>query len=159
MHLSKETEETVNLTLLDDTQIIFVSRFMSRHMLNTDVVIGTRMPAYCTAPGIAILSRLPEAEALAIIDRSDLKAHTAHTTFRREDLLAKIRTAAQNGYATAFEEFYLGDASVAAPILDARGHPQGAVNVAASLSRFSREVVVTRFAPLVVAAAHAIARA
>ena len=68
LHLTKETEETVNLTVLDDTEIIFVSRFMSRHMLNTDVIIGTRMPAYCTAPGIAMLSRLPEDEAVAIIE-------------------------------------------------------------------------------------------
>ncbi|WP_244622826.1 IclR family transcriptional regulator [Microvirga brassicacearum] len=159
MHLSKETEETVNLTLLDDTQIIFVSRFMSRHMLNTDVVIGTRMPAYCTAPGIAILSRLPEDEAMSIVDRSDLVPHTAFTTWQRDDVLAKLRASAKQGYATAFEEFYLGDASVAAPILDAGGRPQGAVNVAVSCSRYSREDVILRFAPLVVAAARAISGA
>jgi IclR family transcriptional regulator, pca regulon regulatory protein len=158
MHLSKETEETVNLTLLEDTQIIFVSRFMSRHMLNTDVVIGTRMPAYCTAPGIAMLSRLPEEEALAIVDRSALKQHTANTTWRRDDLLAKFRISAKQGYATAFEEFYLGDVSVAAPILNARGRPEAAVNVAVSSSRYTHDEVVTRFAPLVVAAAHAISR-
>jgi IclR family pca regulon transcriptional regulator len=158
MHLSKETEETVNLTLPDDTQIIFVSRFMSRHMLNTDVIIGTRMPAYCTAPGIAILSRLPEEEALGILDRSNLVAHTAFTTWKREELLAKLSLSAKQGYATAFEEFYLGDASVAAPVLDARGRPQGAVNVAVSCSRYSRDEVIQRFAPLVVAAAHAISR-
>ena len=63
MHLCKETEETVNLTMLEDTEIIFVSRFLSRHVLNTDVIVGTRMPAFCTAPGIAMLSRLPEDEA------------------------------------------------------------------------------------------------
>ena len=158
MHLSKETEETVNLTLLEDTQIIFVSRFLSQHMLNTNVVIGTRMPAYCTAPGIAMLSRLPEEEAMAIIDRSDLEPHTTNTTWRREDLLAKLRRCAKQGYATAFEEFYLGDASVAAPVLDVRGRPEAAVNVAVSMSRYTREEVIARFAPLVVAAAHAISR-
>jgi DNA-binding IclR family transcriptional regulator len=45
MHLSKETEETVNLTVREGAEIIFVSRFLSRHVLNTDVIIGTRMPA------------------------------------------------------------------------------------------------------------------
>lgn len=154
MHLSKETEETVNLTLLDDTEIIFVARFMSRHMLNTDVVIGTRMPAYCTAPGIAILSRLPEDEAIAIIDRSNLVPYTEHTTYKRNALIEKIRLSAKQGYATQFEEFYLGDASIAAAIVDANGRPQGAVNLAVSRSRFTPEEMVQRFSPLVVAAAH-----
>lgn len=159
MHLSKETEETVNLTLLDGTEIIFVARFMSRHMLNTDVVIGTRMPAYCTAPGIAILSRLPRKDAVAILDRSDLVAHTEHTTWERDKLIAKIALSEKQGYATQFEEFFLGDGSIAAAIVDAQGRPQGAINLAAPCSRYSREEMVERFAPLVVAAAQTISRA
>ena len=159
MHLSKETEETVNLTLLDGVEIVFVSRFMSRHMLNTDVVIGTRMPAYCTAPGIAILSRLPEAEAIAIIDASPLIAHTKHTTWKRDDLIEKLRVSRRQGFATQFQEFFLGDASVAAAIVDATGRPRGAVNVAVSCSRFKQDEMAERFAPLAVAAAHAISRA
>ncbi|CAN5350769.1 IclR family transcriptional regulator C-terminal domain-containing protein [soil metagenome] len=158
MHLSKETEETVNLTMREGPEIIFVSRFLSRHVLNTDVIIGTRMPAYCTAPGIAMLSRLPEDEAMAVIDASDLKAHTPSTVWQRDALRDKIRQAAAQGYATAFEEVYLGDASIAAPILDHRGRPEGAVNVAASCSRYTREEVVTRFSALIIAAAHAISR-
>lgn len=158
MHLSKETEETVNLTMLQETEIIFVSRFLSRHVLNTDVIIGTRMPAFCSAPGIAMLSRLPEDEAMAIIDRSQLKAHTSSTTWKREDLLAKLRLSAGRGYATAFEEFYHGDASIAAAVLDHRGRPEGAVNVAVSCSRYTHDEVVARFSSLVIAAARAISR-
>ncbi len=158
MHLSKETEETVNLTVRDGTEIIFVSRFLSRHVLNTDVIIGTRMPAYCTAPGIAMLSRLPEEEAMAIIDASDLKAHTPSTTWQRDALREKLRQAAAQGYATAFEEVYIGDASIAAPIVDHHGRPEAAVNIATSTSRFSHAEVVQRFSSLVIATAHAISR-
>jgi DNA-binding IclR family transcriptional regulator len=118
LHISKTTEETVNLTVIDDTDIIFVSRFMSRHVLNNDVVIGTRMPAYCTAPGIAILSRLPSHEARNILKRSNLKAFTPYTTYRMDDLLKKLEISAAQGYATAFDEFYHGDLSIAAAILD-----------------------------------------
>ncbi len=158
MHLSKETEETVNLTVREGAEIIFVSRFLSRHVLNTDVIIGTRMPAYCTAPGIAMLSRLPEDEAMAIIDASDLQAHTPSTTWHREALQAKLRQAAAQGYATAFEEVYLGDASIAAVIVDHHGRPEAAVNIATSTSRYSHAEVVSRFSSLVIATAHAISR-
>jgi IclR family pca regulon transcriptional regulator len=159
MHLSRETEETVNLTLLDGVEIVFVARFLSRHVLNTDVVIGTRMPAYCTAPGRAILSRLPQDEAMAIIDACRLVAHTKHTTWRREDLVERLEQARRQGYETQFQEFIPGDASVAAAILDAKGRPRGAINVAASCSRYRMEEVAERFAPLAVAAAHALSRA
>ncbi|MBP2301790.1 IclR family transcriptional regulator [Azospirillum picis] len=158
MHLSKTTEETINLTVLDRTEIVFVSRFMSRHVLNTDVIVGTRMPAYCTAPGIAILSRLPAAEAAGLVDRMDLQAYTPHTTWRREDLLAKIAGAAVRGYATAFEEYYHGDLSVAAAIRGPGGVPLGAINIAVSRARFTPEEMEGRFAPLVVAAAGSVSQ-
>lgn len=158
MHLSKETEETVNLTVREETEIIFVSRFLSRHVLNTDVIIGTRMPAYATAPGIAMLSRLPEDEAMAIIDASDRRAYTPSTTWQREALREKLRQSAAQGYATAFEEVYIGDASVAAVVVDHHGRPEAAVNIATSISRYSREEVVSRFSSLVIAAAHAVSR-
>lgn len=158
MHLSKETEETVNLTLLDDTEIIFISRFMSRHMLNTDVIIGSRMPAYCTAPGMAILARLPEEEAIAILERSDRKAITPSTTWKMPDLVDKLRLTRERGYATAFDEFYRGDASVAAAVIAANGRPEGAINLAVPLSRFSADEVAERFSSLIISAAHAISR-
>ena len=158
MHLSKQTEETVNLTVREETEIIFVSRFLSRHVLNTDVIIGTRMPAYATAPGIAMLSRLPEDEAMAIIDASDRRAYTPSTTWQREALREKLRQSAAQGYATAFEEVYIGDASIAAVVVDHHGRPEGAVNIATSTSRYSHEEVVSRFSSLVIAAAHAISR-
>jgi IclR family pca regulon transcriptional regulator len=158
LHLSTETEEAVSLTVLDDTDIIFVARFMSRHMLNTNVVVGTRLPAYCTAPGVAMLSHLPEAEALDIIDRSDLRAHTPTTVWRRNDLAAKLRLSAKQGFATAFGEYYKGDLSIAAAILDEHGRPEGAINVAVSFARYKQEEVAARFGPLVVAAGHSVSR-
>lgn len=158
MHLSKETEETINLTVLDGTEIVFVSRFMSRHVLNTDVGIGTRMPAYCTAPGIAILSRMPAAEAMALLDRTDLRPYTPHTTWQREDLKAKLDLAAARGYATAFEEYYHGDLSVAAAVVGATNAPVGAINIAVSRARFTPQEAEEKFAPLVVAAAGAVSQ-
>jgi DNA-binding IclR family transcriptional regulator len=127
-------------------------------VLNTDVIIGTRMPAYATAPGIAMLSRLPEDEAMAVIDASDLKAHTPSTTWQREALRQKLRQSAAQGYATAFEEVYIGDASIAAAVVDHHGRPEAAVNIATSTSRYSHAEVVQRFSSLVIAAAHAVSR-
>lgn len=157
-HLSKTTEETINLTVRDDTEIVFVSRFLSRHVLNTDVIIGTRMPAFCTAPGMAMLSMLPREEALAVLERTERRAFTPSTTVDMTDLEAKLEEASKQGYATAFSEFYPGDLSVAAAILDRVGRPIAAVNVAVSSARFTPEEAEAKFSPLVTAAARSISQ-
>ncbi|MET4736685.1 IclR family pca regulon transcriptional regulator [Bradyrhizobium japonicum] len=158
LHLSKETEETVNLTVPDGTEIVFVARFMSRHVLSNDVIIGTRLPAFCTAPGVAMLSKMPPDEAREILRRSDLKPYTPSTTYRLQDILKKIDLAGKRGFATAFEEFYHGDLSIAAPILSPKGYPIGAINVGVSRARFTNESAVEQFAPLVVATAMSISQ-
>lgn len=160
LHLSKETEETVNLTVRDDTDVVFIVRFMCRQLLNlndTGVTVGARMPAYCTASGIAILSQLPTEEAVGILNRSELKAHTPHTTYRLKDLRRKLEATAARGYATAFEELFVGDLAFAAPILS-RGGPAGAINISVPRARFSREEAEERFSPLVLAAAQAVSQ-
>jgi len=160
LNLSKTTDETINLTVQDDTEIVFIARFMSRHVLNlnTDVVVGKRMPAYCTAAGVAILSQLPAEQAVNTLKRSDLRAHTPHTICRMKDLLRKLEMSAARGYATAFEEFYLGDLSIAAPILAQSGRPVGAINVSVPRARFTAEEAEKRFSPLVMATALSISQ-
>lgn len=155
MHLSRETEETINITMRDGVEIVFVSRFMSRHLFNTDVTVGTRMPVYCTAPGIAILSKLPRAEAIKLLEQCDRQKITENTTWEIGALKEKLEISDARGYATAFEEVYLDDISISAPIFDA-SFPVAAVTISVSRVRFTPEEAEARFAPLVVAAARSI---
>ncbi|MGO4741383.1 IclR family transcriptional regulator [Bosea sp. 2KB_26] len=155
IHLSRETEETINITMRDKAEIVFVSRFMSRHLFNTDVTIGTRMPVYCTAPGIAMLSRLPRLEAVGLLEQCDRRPITENTTWEMDALLAKLDVSSARGYATAFEEFYHDDLSISAPIFEA-GLPIAAVTVSVSRVRYTPEDAEIRFAPLVIAAARSI---
>ncbi|MBN9672010.1 IclR family transcriptional regulator [Roseibium aggregatum] len=156
LHLSKTTEETVNLTVPDGTEIVFVSRFMSRHVLNNDVVIGTRLPAYCTSPGRALLSGLADNELSELLGRSDLRPVTPYTIWNEAEVLDRVRAARRDGYATAFEEYFIGDLSVAAPIFGRAGRPTAAINIGVSRSRYTPEEAEEKFAPLVTAAAHSI---
>lgn len=157
-HLNKSQEETVNLSLLDGTEVIVVARFMSRHILNTDVITGTRLPAFCTAPGVAMLSRLPEDEIDAILDKSDLRPHTPMTIWKKDQVIEKIKTAYERGYAASIKELFLGDYSFASPILNHENRPIAAINIAASSSRYTPDEAEERFSPLVVAAAASISQ-
>ena len=159
MHLSRETEETVSLTVLDATEVVYVSRFMSRFMLNTKVIIGSRLPAYCTAPGRAMLASMSVQDAHAVLRRSDLRAFTPHTIYKMPQLLAELEQAAHRGYAIAAEEIYPNDISIASVALGGKGEVLGAVSVAVSKLRCPAADAESRFAPLVMAAAQAMSQA
>ena len=156
LHLSQETEETVNLTVLDAANIVFISRFQSRHVLNTDVMIGTSLPAYCTAPGIAILAKLPDSEIEGILAASDLRPVTPHTTWRKDDIMKKIERTREVGYGVAWDEYFLGDLSVAAAIMGPHGRPAGAISIAVSSARYDPATAEAKFAGLAVATARAL---
>lgn len=158
MHLNRETGETVNLTFYENRQIVFISRFLSHHVLGTDVVIGARLPAYCTAPGIAMLASMDEDEAVAELNASDLKPYTPQTTWQMDRLKEKLRRTQEKGYAVAFEEYYLGDLSVAAAIHTPADGPRAAINLAAPSSRVSPKEMTDYYAPLVMNAARAVTR-
>jgi len=154
--VSRETEETTNVSVLDGTDIVFVLRFVSRHMLDANVIVGTRLPAYCTAPGLAILSALPDEEVDRILANSDLVAHTPHTVTDPQAILRRLAKVRAQGYARAEEEYFLGDISTAAPILDGNGRVAGAVNVAVATTRWKGEADEARLSSLLVTAAAAI---
>ncbi|MFZ6763067.1 IclR family transcriptional regulator [Pseudoroseomonas sp. WGS1072] len=158
-HLSAETCETVNLSLRDGTEVLFIARMVGRQVLNIDVSVGSRHPVYCTSPGIAILSALPEEEARRILQACDRKPLTEMTVWRMEPLMQKVALAARRGFAAAFEEIYHGDLAVAAVIRDVHGKPLGAINIAALRSRMTPAEVEQRYAPMVMEAAQSISRA
>jgi IclR family pca regulon transcriptional regulator len=159
LHLSQTTHETVNLSMRDGTDTVFVTRLLGQHVLNVDVPIGTRLPLYCTSLGIAILSTMPAAEAHAVLLESDRHPLTEATLWEIEPLMAKIAQSASRGYATTSEEIYHGDVAIAAPIVNGRGRPLGAVNMASLRSRISLEDMEQRYATLVMETAQSISSA
>src|SRR5690606_2395044 len=107
-------------------------------------------------PGIAMLSRLPRAEAMDVLRRSDRCAFTAHTTCELGALERKLDRAAKLGYAVTWEEYYPGDLSIAAPIVDAAQQPIGAINVSVTRAMYTPHDAEAAFHSLVVATAHSV---
>ncbi|MBM3571000.1 MAG: helix-turn-helix domain-containing protein, partial [Alphaproteobacteria bacterium] len=155
---ARRTEETVNLTELDDTEVVYVARVPSRHATNIEILLGTRLPAYCTAPGRAMLGFLSDERALDILGRSELKAHTPHTVTDRDKLLDLLRQARREGYALVAEQIFAGEYSVAAPIFSAAGEPTAAVNIAVPASRWSVADVKAKLLPVVLQIAQAVSQ-
>jgi len=154
--LGSETEEATNLTVLDDTDIVFVLRIVSRNVFNAHVITGSRLPAYCTAPGLAILATLPDGEIDDILSRTNLVPYTASTVYQPRKIKERLVQIRKQGYAHAEDEYFVSDISTAAAITNAHGRGIGAVNIAVARSRWRADRDEKRFAYLVISTASAI---
>lgn len=145
--LNRRTGETVNLMELEGEEIVYVSRYPSLHPVSVDLHLGSRLPAFCTAAGRAILSHMDPTEALAALKAAKRTSMTRHTVTDLAGLRAALETAREQGFALNDQEAFIGDISVAAPLLNGEGRPLGAVNIAVPSPRWQLQDVLTRLVP------------
>lgn len=159
LDVSRTLGETSNLQELDGNEVVFTARFPGRHMVNINIVVGSRLPALFTASGTVILSGLPEARRLEILAATDLTPVTPYTQTSPEALLRRINIAAEKGYAICMNETVLGDICVAAPITDQHGMAIAAINVSVPTTRWTFESAEAELVPHVQVAATRISQA
>ena len=145
--LNRRTGETVNLMELEGAEIVYVARFPSLHAVSVDLHVGSRLPAFCTAAGRAILSRMDEAQALAHLKAARRTAMTPRTVTDLGGLLHCLDEARKLGYALNDQEAFLGDISIAAPLLDREGRPLAALNIAVPAPRWELDQVLSKLVP------------
>lgn len=146
-------EESVNFTQLDGVDVVWLVRLPSLHAVSVDMSVGARLPAFCTAPGRAILAHMPEDQALDVLRRSKRTRLTPFTTTDIEAILGELASVRRDGFALAYQESFLGDISTAAPVFDGRGQVIGAVNIAVPTSRWTAGDVRRKLSPLIAATA------
>ena len=69
--LSRETDEVVAVSVLDGTNVVYVTRAEVTSVLRRGLTIGSRIPAFCTSMGRVLLAGLPPEECAAVLDNSD----------------------------------------------------------------------------------------
>jgi len=158
LEANKMTDETVNLTEIDGSDIIYVARFPSRNIITSDITIGSRLPIFCTAPGQAMLSLMPRDRAMAILESAPREPRTPYTITDIDKLFAKLNEAHNQGFALAEQEAFIGEVSVASAVIYGDGDVAGSVNIAVSLLRWSLADVKKVLAPVVMEIAAAISR-
>ena len=160
--LSDETQRTVNLAILDGTDVVYIERCRTtspgQQEIDLNLHVGARLPAYCTAMGKAILAFLPEERAEKIIERIDFEPRGPNTVtdakaFRKE--LAKIRA---SGISVNNEELAYGLRSIAAPIHTYSGEVLAALNLAVHRTMGTMDELIARFGPAVTQTANDISR-
>lgn len=156
--LHRTVRERVDLSLLDGETILYVVRVQSKRYSFSTTLVGRRMPVFCTSGGRAMLARLPEAEARAIVERCQRRKLTAHTITDPQAIMARLAQARRDLYALQVEECLPGEVAVGSAVVDDAGRPVAAVHIAASLGEWTVDAFKKRMAPLVIEAARSLGR-
>jgi len=146
-NLASELGLGVNIALLRGWELVYLCNFEGRNSPKSHTLMGQRVPLHATSIG---KSTLPSFSAA---DRRELQPLTAFTEFTITDAAALERetaVVARRGYATEVEEFVLGRASVAAPILDQLGRIVAAISISGPRTTIDLETREAELARLVI---------
>ncbi|MDR5905735.1 IclR family transcriptional regulator [Franzmannia qiaohouensis] len=158
LELRRNIRERVDLSLFDDTRVVYAARMQSKRETFFATLVGHSVPTFCSSGGRAILSRLNDDEVRDILDRSDLTPVTPRSITDPAAILDKVQEAREQGYALAKEEILIGEIALGVAITDKHDRPCGAIHVAGSLSDWTTEAFRDRVFPLASEAARAISR-
>lgn len=155
--LADLTGETVHLSVLDDTDVVYVDKIESEHHIRAHTRVGARAPAYTMATGKAMLAHMPDDYCERF--RPHFKRYTSTTRTTIEELRADVEAARRQGYAAVpHGEWREGIAACACAILGRSGEVAGAIGVSGPDSRIKRKQL-KEFAVHIMDAARAISNA
>jgi DNA-binding IclR family transcriptional regulator len=137
-NLCDQFRENVNLSVLDATDVVYLSVIESPQRVKLAAVPGQRLPAFCTASGKAILAFLPEEKTRDILARG-MPKYTQNTLTSEEVFWKNMQHTREQGYAISEQEFEDGINAIAAPICN---HPIASVSIAGPAYRLTRERMI-----------------
>jgi DNA-binding IclR family transcriptional regulator len=143
VELQEAFDETVNVGILADGEVLYVDIMESAQGLRMAAAVGARHPVHSTALGKAILSALPTSEARELLTGYRRAALTPKTLVGLEALMDELAVTADRGYSIDDEENEVGARCVGIPIRDYTGRPVGAVSISGPVARIPFELVAT----------------
>ena len=145
--LSQLLNESCSLAVMEDKDVLYVSRSQTSRVLSVAINAGSRLPAYCTSLGRVLLSAMSDAELDHYFSKVKLIAYTEHTVVSEASLREILLDVKQKGYAIVEEELEIGLCSIAVPVRGASGTTVAALNVGAQAMRVPRTQLELSFLP------------
>lgn len=139
MHaLSREFSENVNLSILVNTDVLYLDNVLSPYPLRSTNSPGSRVPAIFPASGKSMLAFRDDAEAIV---REIIATHPQARGVAAADFMEQLQQIRQQGYAVSLSGWRLNVNSVAAPILNRSGRSVAAIGISGPSERMTTSVI------------------
>lgn len=155
-HLRDETGDTASLTTLDGHDILHVCHAPTERFVTFAITPGSRVPAYVSATGRAMLAHLDKPALDKRLATMELPPRTARTVTSQRRLRTVLTTARRHGYALVVDELDYGLTAIGVPVLIG-GEPVAGVSCVAPTGAVEETKYVRSRLPALNTAAHQIA--
>lgn len=139
--LSTQVGETVHLSVLENTSIVYLDKVEPAHRIRMACRTGITNPVYCTSMGKAMLAFQPEKSREQVIAKIRFTPFTHKTLRSPEALLKSLERVRRRGYAIDDEEIEIGVRCIGAPIFNEDHQPIAAMSVSGPSSRITPQSV------------------
>lgn len=151
--VTEKTGESCSITMLDDTDIVYIVRNAAYKIMSVNLAVGSRLPAWASAMGRVLLAGLSDAEVDAVLMKSEIKAHTPHTVTDYKLVKAAIQQVRIDGYSMVSQELEESLQAIAVPIIDRAGKVVAAINISSFPTEGSRKKLLQDYLPILRSAA------
>ncbi len=157
--LSRRIGQNVNLGILDGMEVVYIIRIKVRRILGIDLVVGSRLPAYNSAIGWALLAYASPERLQEVLDEIAGNQEATHQAGPQgANLLKRLERVRREGYALGEDEYIAGLRSVAVPVFNQTGYAEAAINVPVFSQLCSKQELLGDHLPLVLETAQTISQ-
>ena len=145
--LSMATGETVNVSVLDGHDVVYVARSNSPRLVSIGFHAGARVPAHAVTPGPVLLSAFDEPALQRWVAEHEFAVYTAQSVTDGERFVANVHAARALGYWITAQQLDVGLCGVAVLLQDRHGQCKAAVGMTLQVAAWPREAIVEKLVP------------
>ena len=146
-HLSVRVGETINVSVLDGHEVVYVARSNSPRLVSIGFFPGLRAPAHVVTAGVVLLASLDEDRVRQWVAEHEFTAFTSQTITDKAVFLETVRMARDQGYAILRDQMDTGLQGISMPLRDRRGIAVAAIGITLSVENWPHDLVVARLIP------------
>lgn len=147
--IAAQCGETVQVTLLDQAEVVYIAKIDSTHSIRLVSNLGARLPAHCTAGGKMLLAHLRDEQLDALYPHESLPTMTTNSVSTRTQLTDELAVSKSRGWAEEYCESNEDAACVASSIYNRAGENIASLSISIPTIRWNPESRL-RFARLAV---------
>lgn len=140
--LTVDIGETVNLAVLDGSDVVYIERVESSQPLRMNLRAGSRIPVHTSSTGKVLAAHLPKRRRERLLQNLGLEKYTEFTITNLEKLTDELAATRKRGYSVSYQEYMIGLIGVGVPIRAPSGEVVAALALHAPEARMSLDIGV-----------------
>ncbi|MFO7951484.1 MAG: IclR family transcriptional regulator [Bacillota bacterium] len=149
--LVERCNETANLAVLDETEIVYIDQVESQNYIIVKMFarVGNRGPVHCTASGKAQLAFLSEERLEQVLSEITFEKYTNETILTPEALRKELERVKRDGFALDWGEMEEFVRCIATPIFNYEGKAVASIGISGPSNRITSHYVKSELEELV----------